>query len=191
MAKTNEKALSAEDGKQKTPFKKTRGGEVLTKNEVAEIKEGRKKLRRDLKKAGIKGKKDFEVTASSLGLYFDKNKKLALFWWFLAKRGGWILLALGALGLGALYAFSVISEYRGHFTISMSNDMFKAGFSISDSEDFKKPTSHLFCTPAENVPCISIIDIPENVNDVDAFHNGNYFAYKFYVRNACAFTNIS
>ena len=118
-----------------------------------------------------------------MGLYFDKNKKLAMFLWFMSKRGGWLLLALGALALGALYAFSVITEYRGHFTISMSDDMFKAGFSISDNEDFKKPTSHLFCTPAENVPCISIIDIPENVNEPDAVHTGNYFVYTFYVRN--------
>ncbi len=177
------KELPEKDRAQRSIFKKTRGGEVLTKNEVLEIKAGRKKLRADLKKVGIKSKKEFEVTASGMGLYFDKNKKLAMFLWFMSKRGGWLLLALGALALGALYLFSMLTEYRGHFTISMSDDMFKAGFSISDSEDFKKPTSHLFCTPAENVPCISIIDIPENVNDVNATHTGNYFVYTFYVRN--------
>ena len=169
--------------KQRGPFKKTRGGVVLTKDEVREIKEGRHKLRRELRKAGIKDKKDFEVTASSLGLYFDKNKKLALFLWFLRRWGGPLLLALGVLALALLYAFSLISQYRGHFTISMSDAMFREGFSLSDNRDFKNPTSHLFCTPAENVPCISITDIPENVNQVDASHNGKYFAYKFYLRN--------
>ena len=57
MAKPKKtKDLPAEDRAQRSPFKKTRGGEVLTKNEVLEIKEGRKKLRRDLKKAGIKSR---------------------------------------------------------------------------------------------------------------------------------------
>ena len=54
--------------KQKRLFKKKRAGVVLTENEVREIKAGRKKLRRDLRAAGIKKRKDFETTASSLGL---------------------------------------------------------------------------------------------------------------------------
>lgn len=178
-----EKITGAEK-KQHGLFKKRRGGIVLTKDEVKEIKAGRKKLRKDMRASGIKSRKEFELTASGLGLYFDKNRFWTLFWWFLWHRGGWLLLALGALAMGVLYLMSYIAELRGHFTISMSDDLFLEGFVLSESPDFSNPTSHLFCTPVENVPCISITDIPVNVDNMAASeHNGNYFAYTYYLRN--------
>ena len=42
----NTKDNSLKETAQRSPFKKKRGGEVLTKEQVREIKEGRKKLRR-------------------------------------------------------------------------------------------------------------------------------------------------
>lgn len=181
--KPKEPKITGAPKKQRGLFKKRRGGVVLTKDEVIEIKRGRKKLRRDMRKAGIKSRKEFELTASSMGLYFDKNKKLAAFLWFMRGTGGWLLLGLGALALLMLYALSLFSQYRGHFTISMSDSLFLEGFTLSESAGFENPTSHLFCTPAENVPCISITDIPENVDEIDGNHNGKYFAYTFYIRN--------
>lgn len=163
-------------------FPKRRSGIRLTKEEVREIKEGRKKLRAELRKIGEKSRKEFEITASSLGLYFDKNKFWSLLHWFFATKAGWIMLAAAAALLLALYAISVITQLRGHFTVSMSDKMFKEGFTISEEETFKIPTSHLFSTPAVDVPCISIVDIPEDVDDQGA-HTGNYFAYTFYLKN--------
>ena len=64
---------------QRRLFKRTRGGEVLSREQVAEIKAGRRKLRGDMRKHGIRGKEQFELTAASLGLYFDKRRGL-LFW---------------------------------------------------------------------------------------------------------------
>ena len=94
-----------------------------------------------------------------------------------------MLLALGALSMLMLYGFSALTDLRGHFTISMSDELFREGFTISETRGFENPTSHLFATPAEAVPCISIINIPENVDEIDGAHHDNYFAYTFYVRN--------
>lgn len=176
MAETNEKM-------QKGPFKKTRAGVELTKEQVREIEEGRKKLRRDMRAMGINSKKEFEMTASSMGLYFDKDKRGAMFWLLFRGKIGGILLALAGVLIGVLFGFSALTDIQGHFTISMSEELFREGFTISETVGFENPTSHLFATLAESVPCISITEIPENVDSIDGSHNGDYFAYTFYVRN--------
>ena len=70
--KTADKITGAEKS-QKRLFKYRRGGVILSEDEVKEIKAGRKKLRREMKARGIKSKREFELTASGLGLYFDKR----------------------------------------------------------------------------------------------------------------------
>ena len=165
-------------------FKKRRGGIELTPEEVAQIKAGRKKLRAEMIAQGVKDKKDFELTASSLGLYFDKNKHGALLLWFIMGKGGWLLLALAGLLLLALYGVSTVTELKGHFTISMGEDLFREGFTLSETGDIANPTTHLFCTPAEDIPCISIMHIPEDVDERDGQqHTERYFAYSYYIRN--------
>lgn len=175
--------ITGEDKKQSGLFKKKRGGAVLTKAQVEEIKAGRKKLRAELRAAGIKSKKEFELTASSLGLYFDKKRNFGLFLWFLSKYGGWAALGAAVLLLLALLGMSAISQTRGHFTINMTDDLFREGFTLSETADFQNPTSHLFATPAENVPCISIRDIPEDVAEREGTIEGNFFAYNYYIKN--------
>ncbi|MBQ2867230.1 MAG: hypothetical protein IJE87_02540, partial [Firmicutes bacterium] len=60
--------------KQRRPIlKKKRTDEVLTRNQVKAIKKGRKMLRKEMKSRGIKSKEEFELMASSFGLYFDKG----------------------------------------------------------------------------------------------------------------------
>ena len=78
--KTADKITGAEKS-QKRLFKYRRGGVVLSEDEVKEIKSGRKKLRREMKARGIKSKREFELTASGLGLYFDKRRPFPLLWW--------------------------------------------------------------------------------------------------------------
>ena len=174
---------STNTSKQRGPFKKRKAGIVLTKQEVKEIKLGRKKLRKQMRESGIKSRKEFELTASSLGLYFDKNRYLAALLWFLGRHGFWMTLAAAAVLLLVLWAFSSITELKGHFTISMSDKLFREGFSISETIGFENPTSHLFATPAEDVPCISVTNIHDNVDSIDGQHNEKYFAYTFYVKN--------
>ena len=177
--------LEKVDGKkQRRPiFKKKRGGVVLSREQVKAIKLGRKKLRKELKARGVKDKKEFEVTASSLGLYFDKNRFLALLRWLTHGRGLWALLGALLALLTAVFAYSAVTQLQGHFTINMSDGMFKEGFVLSETEDFANPTTHLFCTPAEEVPCISISHIPKDIDSYEGQHNENYFAYTFFLRN--------
>ena len=169
--------------KQRRPlFKYKRAGEELTREQVQAIKAGRKILRKQLKKEGLKKKSDFELTATSMGLYFDKRPLAGLLWFFHG-RGLLALAGLAAALAAMLYLFSYISTLRGHFTINMSNEMFKEGFVLSETEDFANPTTHLFCEPAENVPCISINNIPEDIDHYEGQHNAEYFAYTFWLRN--------
>ena len=164
-------------------FKRKRGGKVLTREQVAAIKTGRKLIRKELKERGIKGKGDFELMASSMGLYFDKMRFLLLLRGLLHGRGLAALLAALAALLVALFLYSAVTQLRGHFTINMSAGMFREGFVLSETVDFEKPTTHLFSAPAENVPCISISHIPADVGQIDGSHNDTYFAYTYYVRN--------
>lgn len=169
--------------KTRSLFKKRRGGVVLTPAEVKEIKEGRKKLRAELRRHGEKSRKEFELTASSLGLYFDSNRAVTVLRWFIANNGIKILALLMALLLLIMWGFSAIADLKGHFTINLSEDMFEEGFTISEDLTFKVKTSRLFGTPAIDVPCISIVDIPDNINEFAGTHNGAHFGYSFYLRN--------
>ncbi len=161
-------------------FKKTRAGVVLSREEVKAIKVGRKKLRKEMRARGLKSKRDFEATAASLGLYFDKPRGILPWLW--AHGLGLLIGAFLALLL-ILFILSLVQHMRGRFTIHLSDEMFKEGFVLSETSDFLNPTTVLFATPAENVPCISISQIDADVDMIDGEHNENYFAYTYYIRN--------
>jgi hypothetical protein len=153
---------------------------ALSRDEVKAIRKGRKKLRKELRARGIKSKREFDLTAGSLGLYFD-NRSAFLAWlmshWLPALIGS--LLAL----LGVVFLFSLVQQMRGHFTINLTDGMFSEGFTLSETADFENTTTQLFADPPEDVPCVSIKSIPADVDDEDGQHNGSYFAYTFYLRN--------
>lgn len=169
--------------RQKGPGKYKRAQEELTKEQIRAIKKGRKLLRKEMRAKGFKEKSDFELTASNMGLYFDKKKGLAGLLWFFHGRGLLALLAALSVLMAVMFLFSAVTQLQGHFTINMSDGLFKEGFTLSETPDFKNATTHLFCTPAENVPCVSISHLPQNLDEVDGQHNANYFAYTFYCRN--------
>lgn len=176
-----EPKITGAERKQKRLFKKTRAGVVLSEDEVQAIKAGRKKLRREMRARGIRSKKEFELTASSLGLYFDKRRPALLLW--LGRH--WLGALLGALlaFLLVLFLFAMIQRMRGHFTINMTDAMFKEGFTLSETVGFENPTTQLFAKPAEDVPCVSISQLPLDLDEIDGEHNDIYFAYTFYIRN--------
>ncbi len=178
--KKEEAKITGAEKKQHRLFKKKRAGVVLSKDEVKAIKAGRKKLRREMKERGIKSKREFELTAGGLGLYFDKNR--GLFAWL---AGHWLGALLGGLLalLAVLFIYSTVTQLRGHFTINLSNGMFREGFTLSDNIDFTNPTVALFANPAENVPAVSISAIPDSIDQIDGEHNDIYFAYTYYIRN--------
>lgn len=180
--KVPKKPPAEDSGKaQRRLFKKTRAGVTLTRDEVKAIKAGRKKLRRELRERGLKEKSDFELTASSLGLYFDKRRRALLMWLLRHWVGG--LLALLGLILLTILLFSAVSHARGFFTINLTDGMFREGFTLSETKGFENPTTKLFSVPAENVPCISIVQLPVDLDEIDGQHNESYFAYTFYMRN--------
>ena len=186
MAKLEEYIIIAEkaEGKeQQGPFKKTRASGDLTREQVKAIRKGRRLLRKEMRAKGLKEKSDFELTAANMGLYFDKPSWWSWLLWFFHGKGLLALLGALLLLLLTLFLFSLITQLRGHFTINMSEGMFREGFVLSETEDFANPVTHLFCTPAENVPCISIGHLPRNLDEIDGQHNGAYFAYTFYCRN--------
>ena len=161
-------------------FKKKRAGTVLSRDEVKAIKAGRKKLRKEMKARGIKSKQEFELTAASLGLYFDNNHS---FWLWLWRHWLGALIGMLIATLLILFIFSLVQQLRGHFTVNLSDGMFKEGFTLADNKDFDNATVHLFANPAQDVPCISINQIPTNIDEIDGEHNDLYFAYTYYIRN--------
>ena len=173
-----------DDREQTRLFKHRRANQVLTEGEVRAIKMGRKKLRMELKARGITKKKDFELIASSMGLYFDRRRGLLWFLWFFHGKGLATLLGALAALLAALFLFSSVTEMQGHFTINLSDGMFREGFSLCDEVTFENPSMRLYSMPAVDVPCVSVVDIEPDVDDVDGAHNeAKYFAYTFYIRN--------
>ena len=173
-----------EHNKKPRIFKKRRADIELTNGEIDAIRAGRRKLRRELWQRGIRSRKEFELTASSLGLYFDKNRFWGLLLWLFHGRGLWALLGATALLFTALFLFSLVSQMRGHFTINLMEGMFREGFTLSETKDFASATSRLFAEPSEDVPCVSILDIAQDVTEVEGKYEGqHYFAYTFYIRN--------
>ena len=108
------------DPQKRKIFQYRRAGVVLTQTEVEEIKAGRAQLRADMKASGAYSRKEFELTASSLGLYFDKNRFFALLLWLLHGKALWALLGASALLLAAFYGVSQVTQMRGHFTINLT-----------------------------------------------------------------------
>ena len=164
-------------------FAKKQGGVPLTKGQIKDIKLRRKLLRQEMKEMGIKDRKEFEVMASGMNLYFDKSGKFATARMLFSGKGGLLLLCLAIMVVVVLFALSWITTLRGHFTINMSEGMFREGFTLSETADFANPTTYLVCTPLEHVPCKSISDIPEDVDQYDGMHGTTYFAYTYYIRN--------
>ena len=180
--KETQRQTTGKEKKQRGPFKRTRANVVLTRNEVKAIKSGRKKLRKEMRARGLKRKEDFELTAGSLGLYFDKKNNAFLLW--LGRH--WLASLLGMLFalLTVLFIFSLVQRMRGHFTVNLSDGMLEKGYSLFDNAELQNPTMQLFATPTENAPCISISQVPADVVDTDGqYPADNLMGYTFYLRN--------
>ena len=177
-----EKTTTVTETRQRRIFKRTRANVVLTREEVKAIKAGRKKLRKEMRERGLKRKEDFELTAGSLGLYFDKPNHGFLLW----LKEHWLASLIGALLmlLAVLFLFSLVQRMRGHFTVNLSDGMLENGYALYDNIQLENPTMQLFATPTENAPCVSISQIAADVNGSDGkYESEDFFAYKFYLRN--------
>lgn len=177
------------------PFRKKRAGVTLTKEEINEIKQKRKQLRIDLKKEGVTSKKDFELTASSLGYYFDRNSKGALLAWFFSGRVLPILLATTLSAVGVLYAISQLTQMHGFFTVNVTDELFKEGFSLKESfgDEYKSSVLNLGDVGVKEIPDSTITWLPTELEKQEGYHGlkkdqprtqtNSYFAYSFYITN--------
>ena len=193
-------------------FRRKRSGEVLTREQVYAIKRGRKLLRKEMRAQGMKRRIDFEITATNMGLYFDRNK---FFWpfflWLIRDNTVLKVLATTAVITTAVtvsvpvieqviqYVQEFIEEYIeriverqvevevekevDRFTISLSDEMLNSGFTLSETLSFENASTNLVAEAVEGVPCISIRDIPLDVNDYEGrYPDDSFFAYTFYCR---------
>ena len=160
------------------------------KDWVKRVKKARRILRTDLKDRGITKKADFEQIAYEMGLYYNDKKRKYFIWWFrfwdwVKSRFGlkMILLAAALLTL-ALFLWSYVTDQAGAFTVNLTTDMMRSGFVLSETSDFARTASRLFCDKCEEITNITLDDIPGTVDQYDGSHNGrNYFAYTFYIKN--------
>ena len=169
------------------PLKYKKAGVILTRAEVAEIKAARKQLHRDVRTAGITNRQDIKILEAARGAYFDQPKLAKPILAFLSGRVVAVILASLVALLALLFGLSEITKMKGHFSVNITQDLFKTGFSIGEvleDGNVKNPTSYLQGDVVEETPCISISWIDKRVDEIDGSHNGKgYFAYSFYIQN--------
>jgi hypothetical protein len=127
------------------------------------IKAERDDRKRDIKDLGAAAVLICAITAAITGIIIFLPKLIAL--------------------LAILLIFSGVIYMSGFYTINLSEDMLKEGFTLSETIGFEDPGSVLMAQPAENVPCVSIKNIRKDVDEIDGLHNEDYFAYTYYIRN--------
>lgn len=180
-------ARRLEKQQQPHPLRYKKAGVRLTRAEVAEIKAARKQLRAQVKQAGIKNRQDIKILETAKGAYFDQPKIAKPILAFVSGRVVAVILAALVATLALLFALSEVTKMKGHFSVNVTADLFKQGFSIGeelDGENVKSPTSYLQGDVVEETPCISISWIATDVDQIDGSHNGEgYFAYTFYIQN--------
>lgn len=93
-----------------------------------------------------------------------------------------VLLSIVAV----IFLLSVVQSGVGTFTISLNRtDMYRYGIELAADSGFTSATSRLEAESIDGATNISVLDLPDDLDDADGSHNGrNYIAYTFYVRNS-------
>ncbi len=163
---------------------KKRAGIELNKDEVKNIKKGRKALRKELRANGIKSKTSFEIAASSRGLYFDAGKNASFLAWLLGGKGLAVAAATAAIVLALMQGVAYINEMRGFMTINLSSDLYAEGFVLSETSDFQNALTRLYADSVADVSDMSIYYLPQELADLEGtLADSDYFAYGFYIQN--------
>lgn len=161
----------------------------LSREEKKKIRVERKKLRKDLKKQGITKRREFEEIAQMLGLvYWDDYPRFLGWLWRL--RDFFFGLGLGSyfslivLVLGILFAFSVLANQKGNFTVTLSDQLMSLEFELSDDHTFEKAKVRLVSDTLKEVNAYSISDLPDNLDEGEGSHNmDNVVCYTWWIRN--------
>lgn len=103
-------------------------------------------------------------------------------------------IAIIVLIISVLLVLSYFGQNVGSFTISLHNDMYTKGLSLSENIDFNKPSSRLAADVLHDAYPIgqvgypaefpNVIKLEEIVNFEGAKNGRDYMAYSFYIRNA-------
>lgn len=190
--KAEQKAAAKEKGGQQTPKRMSiREEAAAVKNTRAE----RKKLRKDLRRQGVKKRSDFEMFAGEVGLSYPEGTTAAA----LAKlgaRGSVIIgtlfasvsaakmLVIASVILGLTLYVAYVTEEKGQFTVNVTADMLQNGFQLSEQEAFDKDETRLYARQLENSNATSIYEMNRSINLKDGSNNGPaYMVYTFYLRN--------
>lgn len=160
----------------------------LTRKEKKEIRRKRRILRKDLIKRGIRSRHEFEMIAQQMGLVYGNSSKLAalFFKWggFLGGRGLVALLATIMAAMSVVYGYSALQHQKEDFTISLSGNLQRIGFDLSETEGFEAPNVRLASPILTEANAMSVSELPEDLDQQSGSHNGkNYMAYTFWVRN--------
>lgn len=160
----------------------------LSAKEKKEIRQKRRALRKDLKKRGIKSRREFETIAQQMGLVYGNRRGLMGFFWWLSDLFGGKLLAVLLGFLVALmvlmYGYAVMTNKKEDYTIALSGDLNRIGLDLSETADFKDPQVRLKSTVMQEANAMSVSALPTDLDNYEGSHNGNYYmAYTFWIRN--------
>lgn len=162
----------------------------LTRKEKKEIRIKRRALRKDLKRRGIRSKSEFEIIAQQMGLvYGGRALGIPAFFWrvvdFLRRAGVLWVLAGGVGLLSMVMIYARMANAKGDFTISLSGELKKKGFVLSETEDFRDPQVRLVAVSLDDVGAETIQNVPTDLDAGEGSHNTDtVFAYTFWVKNA-------
>lgn len=94
-------------------------------------------------------------------------------------------LAILVLLIVIVYIIATLYTKFGSFTVSVNKfDATRYSLTLSETAQFSTRITRLNAKTAENITCISVKDLPDDVDSINGEHNGkNYLAYTFYLKN--------
>lgn len=95
------------------------------------------------------------------------------------------ILIILILLLVIVYIVATLYTKFGSFTVSVNKfDATRYSLTLSETPQFLSQITRLNAKTAENITCISVNDLPEDIDSINGEHNGkNYLAYTFYLKN--------
>lgn len=105
----------------------------------------------------------------------------------LARKIVLIGVAIGIAILLIAYAFVLLYNRTGRFSVAVDNPDATFSITLSETSDFKMRSSRLTNDQQVRITNICGDSLPKNINNIDGQHNGeNYLAYTFYCKNVGA-----
>lgn len=143
--------------------------------------------KRDIVRIGDIDNNAADIDEDTVISYYMPQRRARLFGASLLRMNKLYLILFGLLLLIViLFLLAFSQEKMGNFTINLNRlELYRKGIAMSADPYFTSPTARLRASAVEDATNISILDLPDNLDEIDGDHNGrNYMAYTYYVRNA-------